>query len=227
MELSSGFILVDKPVDITSHDVIDALRKITNIKKIGHAGTLDPLATGLLIVAIGREATKEIDQLAKMTKEYEAVFTLGAETDTYDSLGQIIKTYTGEPMSSKTIATALSGFLGTQLQTPPMYSAKKINGKKLYELARQGQTIERQPQNITIANLTILKYAWPQLSLRINCTVGTYIRSLAFDLGRALECGAHMSALRRTKIGEYDITKAVKLSDLTADNWTSYLFSLH
>ena len=227
MDIHHGFMLLDKPSGLTSHDVIDKLRKITGIKKIGHAGTLDPLATGLLIVAVGREATREIDQIVKMTKEYEAVFQLGQETDTYDAEGQVTKTYDGQPLSGGEVEKALEFFIGDLPQVPPMYSAKKINGQKLYELARQGQMVERQPQNITISDLVILKYAWPQLSLYINCSTGTYIRSLAFDLGRSLGCGAYMAELRRLKIGQYEITKAVKLDSLTADNWTHYLFNRH
>ncbi|MFH0951359.1 MAG: tRNA pseudouridine(55) synthase TruB [bacterium] len=226
MLTAHGFILIDKPIGITSHDVIDQLRRLTGIKKIGHAGTLDPLATGLLIVAVGREATRDIEQLAKMNKTYEAVFSLGQETDTYDAEGQITKTYDGSIISEGQVAEALTFFVGQQQQVPPMYSAKKVNGQKLYELARQNKTIERQPSTITISNLEMLNYHWPELSVRINCSSGTYIRSLAFDFGRAMGCGAHMSALRRIAIGDYDITKAVKLDSLTADNWTHYLWQL-
>ncbi|KKR48201.1 MAG: tRNA pseudouridine synthase B [Candidatus Magasanikbacteria bacterium GW2011_GWC2_40_17] len=227
MPITYGFILIDKPAGITSHDVIDRLRRLTGIKRIGHAGTLDPLATGLLIVAVSREATRDLNQLVKMDKTYEAVFYLGQETDTYDAEGKITKTYEGPVISEGELAQALTFFVGQQQQIPSMYSAKKVGGKKLYQLARQDKIIERQPNTITISNLEILNYHWPELSLRITCSSGTYIRSLAFDLGRALGCGAHMSALRRTTIGDYNITKAVKLESLTADNWTHYLFQLN
>ena len=222
----SGFILINKPINITSHDVIDVLRRLTNIRKIGHAGTLDPLASGLLIVAIGRTATREINQLVKLDKEYEAVFCLGQTTDTYDAEGQIIKEYAGPAVALANIEKTLLQFLGKQQQIPPMYSAKKINGQKLYQLARQGRVVERQPADIIINSLTILDYHWPYLSLRINCSSGTYIRSLAFDLGQSLGCGAYMKDLFRSRIGNYDIKKAVKLKDLTADNWTHYLQQL-
>ncbi len=221
---NSGFLLLDKPSGPTSHDMVYQLRRITGIKKIGHAGTLDPLASGLLIMAIGRAATKQIDSLAKQDKVYEAVFQLGGTSDTEDRLGQIETQNIKQRPDIQKVRLALSGFTGQIEQIPPMYSAKKIAGKKLYELARKGQVIERQPSLITIHKIDLLNYAWPQLQLTIHCSTGTYIRSIARDLGEKLGCGAYLAELRRTIIGQYAVAKAVSPDELTADNWTTYLF---
>jgi len=221
---NSGYILIDKPSGITSHDVIDRLRSITDVKRIGHAGTLDPFATGLLIVAVGREATREISKFVKMDKEYIAELWLGAETDTYDREGKITKEYESAPIPAEKIEAALKEFIGKQLQTPPMYSAKKINGQKLYELARQNIEVERKPSEIEIYELELLEYSWPTLKIKVNCSTGTYIRSIAFDLGRKLNCGAYLQELRRTKIGEHSIEQAIPLEDLKSEDWGDYLF---
>lgn len=219
-----GFLLLDKPSGPTSHDMVYQLRRITGIKKIGHAGTLDPLASGLLIMAISRSATKQIDHLAKQDKVYEAVFQLGGTSDTEDRLGQIETRDIKQIPDIKEIQLALNSFIGPIEQIPPMYSAKKIAGKKLYELARKGQIIERQPSLITIYKIDLIDYTWPLLKLTINCSTGTYIRSIARDLGEKLGCGAYLAELRRTKIGQYLVTKAVSPNELTAENWTEYLF---
>ena len=215
----SGFLLVDKPTGPTSHDVIDELRKITDIKKIGHAGTLDPFASGLLIVAVGRGATKRISQFAKLDKTYEAVLRLGAVSDTYDRTGMIRISRIAYRISKSKIQGIVRNFIGMQEQVPPMYSAKKVKGQRLYKLARQGVEIRREPVNIEIFNLKILSYEWPELELRIRCSSGTYIRSLAHDIGQALGCGAYLKALRRTAIGPYRLRKAVSPADLTRENW--------
>jgi tRNA pseudouridine55 synthase len=220
---TSGFLLLDKPSGPTSHDMVYRLRRITGIKKIGHAGTLDPLASGLLIMAISRAATKQIASLAKQDKVYEAVFQLGGTSDTEDRLGQIQPRTIKQIPDIKEIQLALNSFIGQTAQIPPMHSAKKIGGKKLYELARKGQIIERQPNLITIYKIDLLDYAWPQLKLTIHCSAGTYIRSIARDLGEKLGCGAYLAELRRTTIGNYSVTKAVSPDKLTAENWTEYL----
>ena len=220
-----GFLLLDKPSGPTSHDMVYRLRRITGIKKIGHAGTLDPLASGLLIMAISRAATKQIDSLAKQDKVYEAVFQLGGTSDTEDRLGQIETRTVEQAPDIEEIQRALNSFIGQIEQIPPMYSAKKIAGKKLYELARKGQIIERQPSLLTIYKIDLIDYAWPLLKLTVSCSTGTYIRSLARDLGEKLGCGAYMAELRRTKIGDYSVTKAVNPDELTAENWTEYLLN--
>lgn len=236
----SGFLLINKPSGPTSHDMINRLRRIIGIKKIGHAGTLDPFASGLMIIAISREATREISSFVKLEKEYIATLFLGAETDTYDRMGKFSEA-THIPTNSEAdakcepaieakikpaideIKEVLQKFIGEQEQIPPMYSAKKVNGRKLYEIARKGETIERQAIRICINQIDLLKYDFPLLQIKVNCSTGTYIRSLAFDIGRSLRVGAHLDQLERTRIGKYSIKKAVKIEEVGADNWQDYL----
>ncbi len=222
----SGFLLIDKPSGPTSHDIIDYLRHLTGIQKIGHSGTLDPLASGLLIVAIGRMATKQIHILAKQDKIYEATIRLGGISDTDDSLGKIQSLENYHQPTRQKIKQILNSFRGEQNQIPPMYSAKKIHGQRLYKLARQGQTIQRQPSLITIYNITLLSYKWPDINLEIYCSTGTYIRAIARDIGKALNCGGYLYQLRRTKIGNYSVHQAVTLKQLTSNNWTEFLLQL-
>ena len=181
----SGFLLVDKPIGITSYDVIYKLRKITNIRKIGHAGTLDPLATGILIVAIGRECTKQIDQFVKLDKKYLAVIDLSANTDTYDREGKITEEFSGEDISEEKISEVLKIFTGPQKQVPPMFSAKKIGGKKLCDLAREGKEVKREAVDIVVHTINMLQYKWPLVEAEIKVSSGTYIRSLAYDIGES------------------------------------------
>jgi tRNA pseudouridine55 synthase len=220
----SGFVLINKPVGPTSFGMIARLRKITGIKKIGHAGTLDPAASGLLLCAIGREATREIFQFVKMDKEYEALVILGSISNTLDREGEIIKKYFGEAIKIKEIKKAVNSFLGKQEQTPPMFSAKKVGGKKLCDLARKGIEIKREPARIEIYKIKVIKYKWPELRLRIKCSSGTYIRSIAADLGERLGCGAYLGALVRTELGEYKLKKAVSLEKINSQNWHKLLF---
>lgn len=225
IESQSGFILINKHSGPTSHDIVDQLRQITKIKKIGHAGTLDPLASGLLIVAIGREATKQIDQFVKLDKEYLVEIRLGIKTDTYDQEGKVLERYEGSKIAKKDVKKAVKKFIGHQEQLPPMYSAKKVKGKKLYELARAGKDIARQPSKIKINKLKIVSYGWPKLELKVHCSSGTYIRSLAHDLGHELGCGATMWNLQRIKIGPFSLKQALELSQLNSRNWVDYLLS--
>jgi len=219
---SSGFLLVNKPSGPTSHDIIDELRRITGIRKIGHAGTLDPFASGLLIIAVGRQATKEISRFVKMDKEYIAEIELGRESDTLDRTGKIKINQATKIINQGTVEKILEQFTGKQKQLPPMYSAKKVGGKKLYELARRGETIAREPAEIDIYELKILSYDWPKLKIKISCSSGTYIRSLVHDLGQALGCGALTSELERTAINGYNLTEANNLQTLQK-NWQTYL----
>ena len=226
----SGFLLIDKPPGLTSHDVVARLRRITGLRKIGHAGTLDPFATGLLVVGIGREATKRLGEMSGKYKTYEAVAVLGASSDTQDLTGKIVPTLTadGQPVhlpKETAVREAAAGFLGPIDQIPPMYSAKKINGQKLYDLARAGQVVERKPVQVTIHELEITGYGQvpPRLSFRTTVSAGTYIRTLAHDIGQKLGCGAYLETLRRTKSGEYEIEDAVRLEELTRDNWQNYI----
>ena len=212
----SGFVLINKEKGISSHTVINRLRKMTGVKRIGHAGTLDPLASGLLIVAISREATRELENFIKLDKEYIATLFLGAETDTYDKEGEILKRV--DPREEKVfdnqfLNEKIKAFIGEQFQIPPMYSAKKIKGRKLYELARRGIEVERPAAKINIYDLQIISYVHPILKLRVACSSGTYIRSLAFDLGRSLGCGAYLDDLERTRIDDFSLDKAYTLEE--------------
>lgn len=231
--MESGFILIDKPAGMTSHDVVDRLRRISGIKKIGHAGTLDPFATGLLIMGVGREATRQLDRFLKLDKEYIATLKLGAVSDTYDRDGVITKNTenkkTLKTLSQEEIENVLEDFRGEIDQVPPMYSAKKVKGKKLYELARQGKEIERKSVRIKIYELRIKNYNFEEGLLSIICRVssGTYIRSLGHDIGAQLGCGAYVDELRRTSIGSFQVTDAAMLAELTSENWQSYLKTLY
>jgi len=233
----AGFIMINKPKGITSHDVVDKLRGITGIRKIGHAGTLDPAATGLLILGIGK-ATKQLKQLVGLDKEYEAEIELGKTSDTYDSDG-IVETFVKDTVKDtrcrvpdiecppqEKIQQTIKQFIGPQDQIPPMYSARKVKGKKLYELARQGLEVERPAKRITIHNIELLSYEFPILKIKVKCSSGTYIRSIAHDLGQALGCGAYLKGLIRTSIDKYQLSDAQEIKDLTKDNWQEYLFSL-
>ncbi|MDD5527947.1 MAG: tRNA pseudouridine(55) synthase TruB [Patescibacteria group bacterium] len=219
----SGFILIDKPEGPTSFGVIARLRRITGIKKIGHAGTLDPSASGLLLCAIGREATREISRFVKMDKKYEALIRLGITTDTYDREGKILEKFSGAPVAKKEIKRIVAALPGKQEQIPPMFSAKKVGGKKLYELARKGIEIVRQPSQIEIYQAKILKYHWPELRLMIHCSSGTFIRSIAFDFGNKLGCGAYLAGLKRTELGKFKLKQAVRLEKINQQNWRKFL----
>jgi tRNA pseudouridine55 synthase len=221
-----GFLLIDKPVEISSHRVINILRRVTSISRIGHSGTLDPLATGLLIVGVGREATRELGKLQGLDKEYIATLQFGATSDTYDANGIITVAQSASPVSQEDIENSISKFVGTIDQMPPIYSAKKIQGRKAYELARKGKDVELKSCQVMIHEIEVLKYDWPQLELRVKCSSGTYIRSLAHDIGQALGCGAYLTALRRTQIGKWSIGEAVVLDSLSEDNWTQSLISI-
>jgi tRNA pseudouridine55 synthase len=226
MKGEGGFILINKPAGITSHDVVDKLREITKIKKIGHAGTLDPFATGLLILGIGREFTKKLSIFQKKDKEYIATLKLGAESDTFDKEGKIVEKKVEKIPERKEIEEVLKSFFGEIEQIPPAFSAKKIKGKKLYELARRGIKVKPKPQKVKIYEISILEYKFPYLKIKVKCSSGTYIRSLANDIGKKLGCGAYVEDLIRTKIGKFSIENAVELSKLTPQNWKSFLFKV-
>lgn len=222
-----GFLLVNKPSGPTSHDIVDELRKITKIKKIGHAGTLDPFAEGLLIMAIGRMATREMIRFVKLGKTYEAVLRLGEITETYDRTGKKKERVVSSDFISPEEAAvdeALAGFSGKYKQLPPMFSAKKLQGKKLYELARQGREVEREVVEVEIYNIRKIEYLWPRLVFSVSCSSGTYIRVLGFDIGCQLAGGAYLEELKRVSIGGYSLKDAVSLDRLNQDNWTDYLF---
>jgi len=205
--------LIDKPLDWTSFDVVNKIRwnirKAYNLKKIkvGHAGTLDPKATGLLLVCTGK-MTKSIDQLQAQEKTYTGTIKLGVTTPTYDLESEEDQTFPIEHITEELIYETTKQFIGEIEQFPPMHSAIKIDGKRLYELAREGQEIERKARKITIEEFKITKIDLPFVDFEVKCTKGTYIRSLAFDFGKALNSGGYLTALRRTKIGEFDVINA-------------------
>jgi|SRR3972149_8134488 len=257
------FLYIDKPKGITSHDVIGKIRRLVmegppplelRRVKVGHAGTLDPNATGLLIVGVGRESTKKLwTKFGKLDKTYIAEITLGEERETDDAEGKISKfsqkqvrvshnaksvrddrverdrqigpkslpTLSKSQLNKLQIEKVLYGFIGEQMQVPPQYSAIKINGKTAYSLARDGKTVELEPRKVTIYKIKLLKYKFPIIKIETKVSSGTYIRSLARDLGRKLGCGAYLYELRRTKIGKYKIEESVKLEDLNKDKFTN------
>jgi tRNA pseudouridine55 synthase len=206
-EAPSGFLLVDKSAGPTSHDIVDAARRVLRTRKIGHAGTLDPFASGLLILAVGK-MTKEISRFVGLDKAYEATLRLGATSDTMDRTGKIQQKDCA-PVPGEALEDALEKFRGEIDQVPPMYSAKKVGGKKLYELAREGVEIERKPVRVTIHEIELVEYAWPIAKIRTRVSSGTYIRALANDIGKALGCGAYLEELRRTSIGRFKVEDAV------------------
>ena len=208
----NGIVIVDKPQGWTSQDVTARLRRVYATRRIGHGGTLDPMATGVLPVFVGR-ATRGVEFFEHAEKTYETVLLLGRTTDTQDVTGTTLAEKAVH-LSPADIEKVLPRFRGDILQVPPMYSALKVNGKKLYELAGKGQQVERQPRPITVFELTNLGFDGTRLSLRVRCSKGTYIRTLCQDIGDALGCGGCMEALRRVRAGEYGIEDAVPLEQL-------------
>lgn len=212
---SGAAFLVDKPKGWSSFDVVKYLRKALDIKKVGHAGTLDPMATGLLIVCCGK-ATKSVEQIQKLHKIYLAEITFGASTASYDAETDVEKTAPFDHINRQQLMAALDlHFSGTIEQVPPMYSALKYGGKPLYKLAREGKEVKRHARQITIYETEILSFDLPQVQLRVVCGKGTYIRSLAHDLGTHLDSLAHLSALERTAIGEYSNSDALTIEQLS------------
>lgn len=222
--MPEGFLIVDKPAGITSHDVVSAVRRATGIKKVGHAGTLDPMATGVVVVAIGR-VTRLIRFVQDLPKVYVATALFGVATDSLDADGAVLER---EPMpiSQADVERVIPRFLGIIEQIPPMVSALKVGGERLYELARRGEIVEREARLVEIHELTLTGFApgpYPEVSLEVTCGKGTYIRALADDIARALGGRAHLTALRRTAIGSLTLHRAVELEEL--DEWEGRLLS--
>ncbi len=206
-----GILLVDKPTGFTSHDVVARLRRKLQMKQIGHAGTLDPMATGLLVMLIGR-ATKVSQYLTSLDKEYEGSIRFGLKTDSYDLEGETIaENPVPKDLTLEKIQTAANTFTGDQYQTPPMFSAKKIKGVPLYKLARKGKEVEREPRFIHVSRFNITDWKTPEATFSLACSKGTYVRSLAHDLGEKIGCGATLSALRRTATDRFRIEQAPTL----------------
>lgn len=209
----NGFVVIDKPAGITSHDVVSRVRRILGTRKVGHTGTLDPFATGVLPVAVN-DGTKAIPFLDEGVKCYEAVMQLGVATDTLDMTGAVIREADWLAVSREDVESVLQRFTGNLSQTPPMYSAIKQGGQPLYKLARQGQVVERAAREIEIHSLDLLSFAPPFVSFRVVCSRGTYVRTLADDMGVMLGCGAALKELRRIASGPFEISAAVTLEGL-------------
>jgi tRNA pseudouridine55 synthase len=203
-------LLIDKPLEWTSFDVVRKIRNLIKIKKVGHAGTLDPLATGLLIVCTGK-FTKKINEYMAQEKEYTGTFTLGATTPTYDLESKPENFKNINSLTEEDITKATKNFLGEIMQVPPAHSAIKIDGKRVYELARQGKEVKMEPRKVIIKSFEITKIDMRVVSFRVVCSTGTYIRSLAHDFGAVLGCGAYLSSLCRTRIGEYKLENAMSM----------------
>lgn len=221
----SGVLVVDKPVGLTSHDVVQIIRKGTNIRRAGHTGTLDPRASGVLVILIG-PAVRLSEYVSASDKRYQAIIRLGTTTDTYDADGHVTSSAPVN-ITEEQFETTLKQFIGEIEQVPPPYSAVKVKGKKAYEMAREGEEIDLQPRKIQVYNLELLEWAPPEAVIDVYCSSGTYVRSLAHDLGTSLGCGAYLVGLRRTKSGRFTLRDAVPLRKLREafeqGNWYQYL----
>ena len=206
-EAVEGLLLVDKPTGVTSHDVVDVVRRRLGTRKVGHAGTLDPMATGLLVIGVGR-ATRLLRFLGDLPKTYEGTLRLGVETDTLDADGTVVRESPVDVTEAQ-VAEAMRSLEGASLQRPPAFSAVKVDGRKLYEAAREGEPLEAEPRPIRVDTFDLLSFDPPEVGFRVVCSGGTYVRVLAADVGAAVSCGAHLTALRRTAIGPYLAEDAV------------------
>lgn len=212
-DVFEGVLLVDKPRGPTSHDIVDAVRRRFHCKRVGHCGTLDPMATGLLVLVLGR-ATKLAEKFSGDDKTYTGTMLLGVETDTQDAEGEVTATKEVPPLSREQIEAALAKFRGDLMQTPPMFSAKKVGGRALYRAARKGREIAREPKLVHIYDLRITHVALPRLSFLMSCSKGTYVRTLAADIGKELGCGAHLIEIRRHASGKFRVEQAHLLGDI-------------
>ncbi|WP_461612849.1 tRNA pseudouridine(55) synthase TruB [Clostridium sp. Marseille-QA1073] len=219
-----GILNIYKPTKITSFDVVRIIRKLTNEKKVGHCGTLDPEACGVLPICIGK-ATKAIDYIMENNKVYVAELKLGEVTDTYDIEGKVIRKCDVN-VTAEEVMEAVYSFKGDIKQVPPMYSALKVNGKKLYELAREGIEIEREARSVTIHDIKVLEINLPYVKMEVNCSKGTYIRSLCYDIGEKLGCGAMMSALERTATGKFTKENSINIESLNKENIYDYIIPI-
>ncbi|MCP3061053.1 tRNA pseudouridine(55) synthase TruB [Myxococcus sp. K38C18041901] len=210
-----GVLVIDKPTGPTSFDVVRQVRSLLKLKKVGHTGTLDPMATGVLPLCLG-EATKVAGFITEGDKAYDATVRLGAETDTQDAEGQVTARAPVPSLTPALLEAALARFRGPFEQVPPMYSAVKVAGKRLYELARAGEEVERAARQVTVYELVLRDFSADRLHLSVRCSKGFFVRTLAFDLGRALGCGAHLEALRRTSSGPFTLARALPLTDVAS-----------
>lgn len=222
----SGALVVDKPVGMTSHDVVQAIRNGTGLRRAGHTGTLDPRASGVLVILVG-PAVRLSEYVSASDKRYQAIIRLGGSTDTFDAEGQVTLSKDPLTVTEAQFEEALKTYIGEIEQTPPPYSAVKVQGRKAYEMARQGEEVELAPRKITVHHLEVLEWTPPEVVIDVHCSSGTYVRSLANDLGIKLGCGAYLVGLRRTKSGRFSLRDSVPLRKLqeafTAGNWYQYL----
>lgn len=222
----SGVLVVDKPVGMTSHDVVQAIRNGTGLRRAGHTGTLDPRASGVLVILVG-PAVRLSEYVSASDKRYQAIIRLGAKTDTFDADGKFTQSSQPINITEQQFEEVLKTFIGEIEQTPPPYSAVKVQGRKAYEMARKGEEVELAPRKITVYHLEVLEWAPPEVVIDVHCSSGTYVRSLANDLGEKLGCGAYLVGLRRTKSGRFSLRDAVPLRKLQeafqAGNWYQYL----
>jgi len=213
-------LLIDKPKGITSHDVVDRIRDITGKKKVGHGGTLDPRATGLLIVGVTREGTEKLGKFQRDAKKaYKAVIRLGVVTDTHDADGEVVRSTDPAGIEREDTESVLENFVGTQKQTPPAYSAVNVNGKRAHEQARENEDIDVPPRVVTVHDINVADYEFPSITIQTTVSSGTYIRSLARDIGEDLGCGAHLRDLHRLQVNGFKVADANKLQEITSDNW--------
>lgn len=222
----SGVLVIDKPVGLTSHEVVQIIRRGTNIRRAGHTGTLDPRASGVLIVLIG-PAVRLSEYVSASDKRYQAIIRLGATTDTFDADGHFTSNDQMVEITEEQFSSALKTFVGEIIQTPPPYSAVKVHGRPAYDMAREGEEVELEPRKIQVYSLELLEWAPPEAVIDVYCSSGTYVRSLANDLGTKLGCGAYLTGLRRTKSGRFTLRDAVPLRKLReafdAGNWYQYV----
>lgn len=206
-------LLVDKPKGWTSFDVVNKIRHLFDVRRVGHAGSLDPMATGLLIVCTGK-STKEIDRYMGLEKEYEGDMLLGGRTESYDAETPVVEQRSTEEITAERVRDVMGRFVGKQQQIPPMWSAVKVQGRPLYKYARRGVEVERRPREVEIVQLAPTRVAVPEVGFTVTCTKGTYVRTLVHDIGAALGCGAYLTSLRRTRIGPYRLEEAATLDEL-------------
>jgi tRNA pseudouridine55 synthase len=210
-----GVLLLDKPIGFTSHDVVARLRRKLSMRQIGHAGTLDPMATGLLLMLVGK-ATRVSQYLTNLDKEYTGTIELGKTTNSQDAEGEVMETRPVPALTEEQVRTAMQAFFGDQYQTPPMFSAIKVDGVPLYKRARQGEEIVREPRFIRISAFDLTRLALPHIDFRVRCSKGTYVRTIAHDLGQKLGCGAHLCALRRTATDKFRVEESLTLEQIEA-----------
>lgn len=221
--ITEGILLVNKPRGITSHDVVDVIRRKLKMKRVGHAGTLDPLADGLLVVLLGM-STKLFSKFVAFDKEYLGILKLGEVTTTGDSEGEIIKKSDLHGIDETKLKTVFSSFLGEIDQTPPMVSALRVKGRRLYDLARRGVVVERNPRKVNIYALNILSVELPFVTFSVHCSKGTYVRKLAEDIGEVLGCGAHMTMIKRLSIGPFRLENAIDLEAVNESHIQKFTF---